>query len=299
MTYRRTRNSPGLAAALFALAALALAVAFAGSTASAANKKKIVALTPFSANALAYSGVKPVAIGKQAAGHKAMSPKLKGIRRLALSHPNGPNMEEIAKIDPDVVLSSDAWAKGAQTMRDLAITVRLLDPGTVNRVVPQIKKIGNAYGSRTATAKYAKKVQRQIKFATSGRPIKKRPRVLALLGVGRAPQAFMNDTWGASVINAAGGKLITEGLSASGGFARVSDEWIITQNPDVIVVVPHGNRQDLDSIGQFYRSNPAWSTLDAVKNDNVAIVGDDALLQPDTDVGNTIKRVRVKFLKNW
>jgi ABC-type Fe3+-hydroxamate transport system substrate-binding protein len=109
----------------------------------------------------------------------------------------------------------------------------------------------------------------------------------------------MPSSWGASVVNAAGGTLITQGLADDGGFARVSDEYIITQDPDVIVVVPHGNSKDIPSISDFYRNNPAWSTLKAVKNGNVHVVVDDALLQPDTDVGNTIKRVRTQFLKNW
>lgn len=282
-----------------ACAALAAALLISTAGSAAAKSRKIVTLTPFSSNALVNSGVKPVAIGKQAAGRKAMSPKLKGIRELALSHPNGPNLEEIAQIDPNVVLSSSAWSKGTKTMRDLAITVRLMDPAKVSQVVPQIRAIGNAYGNKRKAAAFAKKVQKQIRTGMSGRPIKKRPSVLMLLGVGRAPQAFMKNTWGASVVTAAGGRLITQGLSGSGGFAKVSDEWIIEKNPDVIIVVPHGNANDLDSIAEFYRSNPAWSTLDAVKNNAVNVVIDDALLQPDTDVGNTIKRVRTKFLKNW
>lgn len=285
---------------VLACAALAAALLISTSSGAAAAKpKKIVTLTPFSSNALVNTGMKPVAIGKQAAGRKAMSPKLKGVRELALSHPNGPNLEEIAQIDPDVVLSSPAWSKGTKTMRDLAITVRLMDPAKVSQVVPQIRAIGNAYGNKARTAAFSRKVKKQIKYGTSGRPIKRRPSVLMLLGVGRAPQAFMKNSWGASVVAAAGGRLITQGLSGSGGFAKVSDEWIIEQNPDVIVVVPHGNASDLDSIAEFYRSNPAWSTLNAVKNNAVNVVIDDALLQPDTDVGNTIKRVRTKFLKNW
>src|SRR5262245_28495158 len=124
-----------------AAAALILALAVAGGAGAAKKKLKIVTLTPFSSKALVNSGTKPVASGKQAVGHKSSSPKLKGIRQLALSHPNGPNMEEIATINPDVVLSSPAWAKGSQTMRDLAITVKMMDPPTVNQVVPRIKAI--------------------------------------------------------------------------------------------------------------------------------------------------------------
>jgi iron complex transport system substrate-binding protein len=285
--------------AFAALVALAAAFAVGGNDATAAKKQKIVALTPFSANTLAYTGTIPVAVGAQAAGHKAGSPKLKRVKKLALSHPNGPNMEEIAKIDPDVVLSAQGWAKGNQTMKDLAITVRNMDPLTVNQVVPRIKAIGKAYSSKKATDKFAKKIQRQIKYGKSGRPIKSRPTVLLILGVGRSPNIFLKNTWGASVATAAGAKLLGSELNASGGFTKVSDEYILQQNPDMIIAVPHGNANDIPEIQKHYENNPAWSTTKAVQSGNVHVITDDALLQPDTDVGNTIKRLRVKYLKNW
>lgn len=285
--------------AIAALGALVLAVAISGGDASAAKKQKIVALTPFSANSLAYTGTVPVAIGAQAVGHKAGSPKLKRVRKLTLSHPNGPNMEEITKIDPDLVLSSSAWSKGNQTMKDLAIKVRNMDPANVNQVVPRIKSIGNAYSNKKKTAAFAKKIQRQIKYAKTGRPVKSRPTVLLILGVGRSPNVFLKNTWGASVAAAAGAKLLGSELSGSSGFAKVSDEYILQQNPDMIIAVPHGNANDIPEIQKHYENNPAWSTTKAVQNGNVKVITDDALLQPDTDVGNTIKRLRQKYLKNW
>lgn len=296
MILRKTGNS--LAALTILIAAVLLAASGTG-TATAKQNQKIAALTPFSANALAYTGVRPAAVGIQAAGQKKMSSKLRGVKKLPLSHPNGPNMEQIAKLNPDVVLSSPTWSKGSKTMRDLAITVRMMDPLSVNQVVRQIRAIGNSYSTKSKTNSYANKVAKQIKYATSGRPIKQRPRVLMLLGVGRSPQAFMKNTWGASIIQAGGGQLITGGLRATGGFAKVNDEWVIAQDPDIIIVVPHGNTKDLPAIRDYYLKNPAWSTLDAVANGKVEVVGDDSLLQPDVDAGHTIKRARTQLLGNW
>lgn len=285
--------------ALSALLALIVALAISGGDATAAKKKKIVALTPFSANSLAYTGTVPVAVGVQAVGNKAGSPKLKRVRKLTLSHPNGPNMEEITKIDPDVVLSASSWAKGNKTMKDLAITVRNMDPATVKQVVPKLKAIGNAYGNKKKTAAYAKKVQKQIRYATTGRKITKRPKVLLILGVGRSPNLFLKNSWGASVMKAAGATLLGSELSASSGFQRVSDEYILQQDPDIIIAVPHGATKDIPEIQKYYENNPAWSSTRAVQTGNVKMITDDALLQPDTDVGNTIKRLRTKYLKNW
>jgi iron complex transport system substrate-binding protein len=297
----RTNSRARFAGATAALL-LALAITFAllsGGAEAAKKSKRIVALTPFSANALVNVGVRPIAIGSEAVGHKGLSPKLKGVRQLTLSHPNGPNMEQIATIDPDIVLTSEAWRKGTQTMRDLAITVREMDPLTAGAVPAKARAIGNAYGTPKLTGKLVAKINREIKLATTGKPIKQHPTVLMILGVGRSPYLFLNNSWGGSVVKKAGGNLLGGELRDSGGFARVSDEYIVAQNPDVILAVPHGNSSDIPAISDHLLNNPAWSTTKAVQNKRIYVTLDDALLQPNIDVGHTIKRVRTQFLKNW
>jgi iron complex transport system substrate-binding protein len=295
-------------ARLLALTALCLsllgALLLGPSDATSASKKRIVALTPFSANTLVAVGVKPVAIGQMAIGNKGLSPKLRRTRRLALSHPNGPNMEQIAAIDPDVVLTSSEWRKGSKTMRDLAITVRELDATKALDVPARQRTIGYAYGSRAKTNRLVKRTRAEISYATKGsrskpHPIKQHPRVLMVLGVGRTPYVFINNSWGGSVARAAGARLLGGDLRGSGGFAKVSDEYVIAQDPDVILAVPHGNAKDVPSTADFIRNNPAWSSTSAVRNKRVFVTMDDALLQANVDVGDTIKRLRVAYLKNW
>jgi iron complex transport system substrate-binding protein len=295
-----SRTAPAL---VFALLAAVLLAAAAGS-AAASQPKKIVALTPFSANTLVATGVRPAAIGQMAIGRKGISPKLSGVRQLTLSHPNGPNMEQIAQIDPDVVLTSSEWRKGSQTMRDLAITVREMDATRALDVPAREQAIGYAYGSRRLTDRLVRRTRNEINYALKGsasspHPIRQRPRVLMVLGVGRTPYVFINNSWGGSVARAAGAQLLGGDLRGSGGLAKVSDEYVIQQDPDIILAVPHGNAKDIPSIADFMRNNPAWSTTSAVQNNRVYVTMDDALLQPNVDVGDTIKRLRVAFLKNW
>lgn len=288
-----------------ALSALVAAMLVATTVAGAAgSKKRIVALTPFSANTLVAVGVKPVAIGQMAVGKKGISPKLKKVRQLPLSHPNGPNMEQIAQIDPDVVLTSSEWRKGSQTMRDLAITVREMDATRALDVPKKIRSIGYAYGAKRLTDKLVKQTQSEITYATKGskknpHPIKQRPRVLMVLGVGKSPYVFINKSWGGSIARAAGANLLGGNQSGSGGFVKVSDEFIVAQNPDIILAVPHGSAKDINAIADYWQNNPAWSTTNAVKNKRVHVAMDDAFLQPNVDVGDTIKRLRVAYLKNW
>jgi iron complex transport system substrate-binding protein len=291
--------------ALFALATASALVLQVGD--AAAKQQRIVALTPFSANTLIAAGVRPVAIGQMAIGQKGLSPKLRRVKRLPLSHPNGPNMEQLAKLDPGVVLTSAEWRKGSQTMRDLAIKVREMDATTATAVPARARAIGYAYGSKRLTDRLVAKIRREISYATRGtakspHPIKRRPRVMMILGVGKTPYVFINGSWAGSVARAAGANLLGGSLRSSKdnpGFAKVSDEYVIAQDPDIILAVPHGNSRDLPSIAEAMRNNPAWSSTSAVKNGRVYATMDDALLQPNVDVGHTIKRLRVSFLKNW
>ncbi|HRV61261.1 MAG TPA: ABC transporter substrate-binding protein, partial [Solirubrobacterales bacterium] len=96
-----------------------------------------------------------------------------------------------------------------------------------------------------------------------------------------------------------GGSLVTGGATNSGGFARLSDEVVVAQNPDIIIVVPHGNSNDLSQVADYILNNEAWKTTNAVKNKKVYVSVNNELLQAGTDVGPTIGMIRSKWLKNW
>src|SRR3981189_2542396 len=117
-----------------------LLLAFVGPAQAA--PKRIAALTPFPANPLAELGVRPVAIGQTLGGHERLDPRLKGVPTLALSHPNGPNAEQLALRNPQLVLSAPIWRKGEAAMKRLGMTVAYSDPRSVADVMAQTRRIG-------------------------------------------------------------------------------------------------------------------------------------------------------------
>ncbi len=279
-----------------ALAAVGIAVALLLVPAAEAAPKRIVALTPFSANTLANLGVTPVAIGETLGGHSRFSKKLSKVKRLTLSHPNGPNMEELAVLNPEVVFSSPTWAKGAKTMRDLEIKVLGGDPGTVDGLYDRTRYIGKAVGRSKQASKLADKLREQVAKARKG--IHKRPRVMVVLGVGRKPFVFLPNSWGGDVVRKAGGRLVTGGVTGGSGFQSISDEVVVKANPDVIIAVPHANADDLPAVEKYLKSNPAWKNTKAVKKDRLYISSDNSLLQAGTDAARVIRMVRNRYLKN-
>lgn len=284
------KGAPLLAAALV-LVALALPA-----LARAAPPKRIVALTPFAANTLAKLGVKPVAIGETLGGSERFSPKLKGVTTLPLSHPNGPNLEQLASLDPDLVFSSRTWAKGNQAMEGLGIDVVLHDPRSIDGALADTFKIGTIVGRKHYARDLLQGMRGQIETARKG--IEARPKVMLILGVGRTPFTFLPNSWGGDIVSKAGGRLLTGGVSSNSGFERISDEVVVAENPDVIIAVPHANEDDIPSLTEYLRANPAWSSTSAARDGRVYVSVDNSLLQAGTDIARTIRKVRRAYLKN-
>lgn len=293
MSRSRSRHARSALLATLALAAC-LAVLAAAPAAQAAPR--VVALTPFTANTLAIFGVTPLAIGRTVGGNEHISRRLRDVPRLSLSHPIGPNLEQVAVLDPQLVLSAPVWSKGNAGMRQIGTRVVEIDPRKVADVPRATTWIGALVGL-PAKARELADAQRAHVTAAKARA-RTHPRVLLLLGVGRAAFAFLPNSWGGDVVTQAGGRLITGGLSDAGGYVRVSDEFVVAQNPDVIVAVPHGNSGDIPRLVSYLRSNPAWATTKAARSGRVYVSTDNALLQPWTSPAQTIADVQTRFLKN-
>jgi iron complex transport system substrate-binding protein len=292
----RTAKNPlhTLFAALVAVLAFAV---LAAAPAAQAAPKRIVALTPFAANTLASLGVTPVGIGNTLGGDKRFASNLKGVKRLTLSHPNGPNMEELALLNPQLVFTSPTWAKGTKTMRDLDIKVANADPANIADAYATTKTIGAKVGKTDGGKLLAARLKGQVDKAARG--IRKKPKTLVVLGVGRTPFVLLPNSWGGSIVKKAGARLVDGGVKPNkSGFVRISDERILTANPDVIIAIPHGNADDMDEIAKFLKTNPAWKDSKAVRNNRLFVSGDNSLLQASTDIASVIRKVRGKYLDN-
>lgn len=274
--------------------AISLALLLLAAPAQAAPR--VAALTPFSASTITRLGVRPVVIGQTLGGTDQYLASLKGVPVLTLTHPLGPNMEQLATYNASLVLSSKTWQRGTPAMRRLGMKVYESDPTSVAAVGRETRAIGKLLGRTRAANALASKIERDVAAAKAN--IKRRPRVLVILGVGRTPYAMLANSWGGDVVRQAGGNLLTNGLTSPSGIARISDEIVVQRNPDIIIAVPHGNPGSIPKLAQYYAANPNWRNTRAVKSKNVYVATGNQLLQPYPGVAATIRSVRAKFLKN-
>lgn len=279
------------------LLAVAVSLLVFAPPASAGNApNRVVALTPFAANTMANLGVQPIAVGQTLGGDRRLAPVLNRTRVLTLTHPNGPNLEKLAKLRPKLVFTSSQWRKGTQAMGQLGIKVIQSEPTTIGQVYKQTKRIAKIMKRKAKGNRLVKQMRAKARKNTQG--IKSRPKVMLILGVGRTPFTFLSNSWGGQIMRSAGARLLTGGATGSGGFTRISDEVVIAENPDVIIAVPHANTDDIPAMVDYIRTNPAWELTDAAQNNRVYISTDNSLLQAGTDIGKTIRKVRSQYLRN-
>jgi iron complex transport system substrate-binding protein len=258
--------------------------------------KRVVALTPFAANTMAFLGTQPVAVGQTLGGDRRLAPVLTRTPKLKLVHPVGPSLEQLVRRKPDLVFTSPQWAKGTQSMRNLGMTVRYAEPTTIGGVYTQTRQIARVMKRKAKGERLVRQMRNQVRRNTGN--YKSRPKVMLILGVGRTPFTFLPNSWGGQMVKLAGGQLVTGGATGSGGFARISDEVVVAENPDVIIAVPHANTDDIPAMIDYIKTNPAWELTDAAQNNRVYVSTDNRLLQAGTDIGQTIGLVRKQYLRN-
>jgi iron complex transport system substrate-binding protein len=236
----------------------------------------------------------PVGVGQALGGQSRLDVALNGVPVLPLSHPNGPNIEQLAALSPDLVLSTTTWQRGEQAMRGLGMRVVDSDPRSVAQASAEIRRIGRLTGRESKADALARQVDADVAKARAG--ISRHPTVMVVLGVGRTPYVALANSWAGDVVRRAGGRLLTGGLKASGGMARISNEAVVERDPDVIVAIPHGSPSDLPRIAAYLRDNPAWRSTRAARAGRIHVAADDHLLEPWPDVGDVIREVRRKYL---
>lgn len=291
---------------LFAVVAtLALA-----SAATAQAPERVVALTPFTANVLAGLGVVPTAIGEAPSGE--LDARLDAVPRLKLSHPNGPNLEQLLALRPDLVFSSPVWRPGTARIQRLGIEVYDgYDPQRLSTVALNVRYIAEKVGRPEEGAALAARLNRQIRAASKVKSkaawkcdaARRGPRVLLVMGLARYTMAILGKSWGGDVICAAGGRLATAGIEpiARTGEGTVvgnlSNEKVVQLNPDIIVVVPHGNATEVGKIAEYYRDFRPWRTTRAAKTGRIYVPTDDSLLQASSDPAAVVREVRREIIE--
>ena len=196
---------------------------------------------------------------------------------VAVSHSAGPNLEQLASARPDLVITSPTYGRFAPAIgQALRVPVLVYDVDTVEDVLEKIGTFGDMAGCSVKAERAVEELRAKIALQQEGLP-ETGPAVFGLFGTSESFLGFTSSSYLGDIVNLLGGSMITDGEEPymyrgipNHAYTPFSLEKVVEKDPDVILVVRHGDPNDAreqNFSGLF--TNPAWAGLSAVQNGRV------------------------------
>lgn len=190
------------------------------------------------------------------------------------------DVEQIKGLHPDLVLTygNDTTQYDSQ-LTNLGVSVVNLPSGNLTMLLREILTVGKLTGTQTAATQLVNQLQQQIvqvKTKVAGSPT---PKVMieADYSVPGKPYVFGGGSFGDELIQDADGTNVFHGDTSGGGFPQVTDEAVISANPQFIVLTEDPSfGGNADAV--YKRSG--WSVIDALKQHQVVRLNSNLLGRP-------------------
>ena len=191
-----------------------------------------------------------------------------------------PNREALQGARPDVVIATDLEKSGL--MRDLeqrGITALILPCESWADLVAAARAIGAALGEEAKAEAWVDQLEQRRKNLRAW---------VARHGGERDPPAVYVEVWGRPIMTAGGDAFLDEVIADAGGrniggglkgrYQSVSSEWVIGENPDIILLAYMlGDMRPAEAILQRI----GWASIAALRHDRlIDTIDPDLLLRP-------------------
>ncbi|OGV43242.1 MAG: hypothetical protein A2X46_03980 [Lentisphaerae bacterium GWF2_57_35] len=190
-----------------------------------------------------------------------------------------PNIEQVQRLKPDALLVTDLEKPGlVQQMQTVGIEVKVLPCESWNSLIGAAQEIAQLCHAPEAGTNWIGRMNaRRAALET---------KVEACFQDRRRPRVYV-EIWGDPVTTAGGATFMNDMIRLAGGqnigaelkqqYPHVSAEWIIQQNPELIVLA--WMKSGSPSLAGIAR-RPGWSGLQAIKeNQLIADINPDFLLR--------------------
>lgn len=201
----------------------------------------------------------------------------KDIPEVAISHSAGPNLEQLAAVQPDIVLTSPTFGRFAGPIAAaLRVPVLIYDVDSIDDILAKMDTLGALAGCEEEAQKA--KADLEAKIAEQGQDLPDEgPVVFGVFGTSESFLAFTGESYLGNMIEHLRGRLTTQGDPPymyrgipNPAYTPFSLEKVVERDPDVILVVRHGGPSEARE-GNFdsLYSNPAWAGLRAVQEERI------------------------------
>jgi iron complex transport system substrate-binding protein len=266
------RHAIAVVAALAAAGFVSLAVvslsAAAPAQSRAARPHRIISLSPTITEDLFAIGA-----GKQVVAVDDQSNYPRRAPRTSLSGFT-PNVEAIAKYHPDLVLISYNPSGFASQLRKLGIkVVNIAAADNLQQAYSEIVRLGRLTGHSAGSAAVVHSMKTRLAAIVRSVPGSRR-HLRVYHELDQTYYSATSATFIGSIYRLFGFKDIADAAGAAAGTAypQLSNEYIIQQNPQIIVLADTKCCQQTEAT---VAARPGWSTIAAVRHSRVVGVDDD------------------------
>ena len=236
-----------------------------------AKPVRIVSLAPTATEDLYAVGAGPQVVAvDQNSDYPASAPvtKLSGLT---------PNLEAIAKYQPDLVISYQNANGLVSGLTKLGIPV-LIEPSaaTLNGAYAQIDQIGQATGHLAQAQRTVTSMKAQI-AATVRQAGSSHPDLTYYWELTASPYySVTSSTFIGQIVGLFGLKNIANAAdkASDGGYPQLSEEYILKAQPQIIFLADN-QAADGGQTPAVVAKRPGWSAIPAVKHDEVVGLNDD------------------------
>jgi iron complex transport system substrate-binding protein len=187
-----------------------------------------------------------------------------------------PKFEEIASVKADVLFAGKAFGPNIEKVESQGTKVVVTSGSSVDDIKKSISLIGTVLKKDKKAGELTDKIEKQIKeYKSSNHDLK----ALIVYGAGADFVVALPTSLSGDVLDKVGGTNIASDFvedKTMPGYAKLSAERIIAGNPDVIFMISHGDPETTKKAFEKQMiNNKAWSTLTAVKNNQIVFLPSD------------------------
>lgn len=186
-----------------------------------------------------------------------------------------PNVEKIVSLKPDLVIGVNVGFHHniVPALEQAKIPVLLLSLNSYEDIAKKIELYGMLTGNEKRAKEVISKIHKRVEEIQKRSRGFERKKVVIIWGSTQSFNMALPTSFVGNLLDIAGGFNIAANakpLSSMPQYAPLSLEYVIRQNPDVVLFITHGyDDKVMDKIRKDITSHPAWNGMRAVKENMV------------------------------
>lgn len=217
-----------------------------------------------------------LALGANVTGRPTASgPVSKEVESITeIGNPHQPNFEKLAEVHPAVLAAAMSFKQHAENVKRQGTKVIYTKANSIADIQETIGLFGQLFQKENEAEIINKEITEKVE---SGGKVKTDPvKTLLVYGAPGTYLAALPNSLTGDLLEKAGGENIASDFPQEENYpqyASLSVEKIIERNPDVVMLITHGDPEAVKAaFEEEMGKNAAWKNLDAVKSGNVFVL---------------------------